>query len=88
MDMSYMRAWLLIKTMSEKCRKIIEMRDRAGESYADIGKLMKIPIGTVMSRLHRGRKAMQKALYEFAVESGLVERPDAEPGPEPTRTHG
>ena len=31
-----------------------------------------VPIGTVMSRLHRGRKAMQKRLYEFAKERGLV----------------
>jgi RNA polymerase sigma-70 factor (ECF subfamily) len=31
-----------------------------------------IPIGTVMSRLHRGRKAMQKQLYAYAEERGLV----------------
>ena len=35
--------------------------------------MLDLPIGTVMSRLHRGRKAMQKALYEFAVDRGLVD---------------
>src|ERR687892_537490 len=34
--------------------------------------ILDIPIGTVMSRLHRGRKALQKRLYEFAVERNLT----------------
>ena len=34
--------------------------------------MLDIPIGTVMSRLHRGRKAMQKSLYDFAHERGLA----------------
>ncbi len=43
-------------------------------SYKEIAEILDIPIGTVMSRLHRGRKAMQKKLVDFAVERGLVER--------------
>jgi RNA polymerase sigma-70 factor (ECF subfamily) len=35
--------------------------------------MLEVPIGTVMSRLHRGRKAMQKMLYEYAKERGLVD---------------
>lgn len=42
-------------------------------SYKEIAEMLEIPIGTVMSRLHRGRKAMQKELYEFARERGLVD---------------
>jgi RNA polymerase sigma-70 factor, ECF subfamily len=42
-------------------------------SYKDIAEMLDIPIGTVMSRLHRGRKAMQKELYEFARARGLVD---------------
>jgi RNA polymerase sigma-70 factor (ECF subfamily) len=34
--------------------------------------MLDIPIGTVMSRLHRGRKAMQRALYDYAKARGLT----------------
>ena len=74
--------------LPDNFRMAVYMADVEGFSYKEIAEILDIPIGTVMSRLHRGRKAMQKALYEFAVESGLVDRPDAEPVPEPTRTHG
>jgi RNA polymerase sigma-70 factor, ECF subfamily len=42
-------------------------------SYKEIAEMLDIPVGTVMSRLHRGRKAMHKELYEFARERGLVD---------------
>ena len=74
--------------LPDNFRMAVYMADVEGFSYKEIAEILDIPIGTVMSRLHRGRKAMQKALYEFAVESGLVDRPDAEPVPEPTPTHG
>ena len=74
--------------LPDNFRMAVYLADVEGFSYKEIAGILDIPIGTVMSRLHRGRKAMQKALYEFAVESGLVDRPDAEPVPEPTRTHG
>jgi RNA polymerase sigma-70 factor (ECF subfamily) len=35
--------------------------------------MLDVPIGTVMSRLHRGRKMMQKLLYTYAKERGLVD---------------
>ena len=49
------------------------LADVEGFSYKEIAEMLDIPIGTVMSRLHRGRKAMQKQLYEFARDRGLVD---------------
>ncbi len=42
-------------------------------SYQEIATMLDIPIGTVMSRLHRGRRALQKALVKFAEERGLID---------------
>jgi len=46
--------------------------DVEGFSYKEIAEILDIPIGTVMSRLHRGRRALQKALHDFGTERGLV----------------
>jgi RNA polymerase sigma-70 factor (ECF subfamily) len=54
-------------------------------SYEEIGRIMGCPIGTVMSRLHRGRKLLQRALYNHALSLGIVkgeERIGATPEPE------
>jgi RNA polymerase sigma-70 factor (ECF subfamily) len=51
------------------------LSDVDGFSYKEIAEMLEIPMGTVMSRLHRGRKAMQKMLYEFARERGLIVEP-------------
>ena len=44
-------------------------------SYKEIAEITDVPIGTVMSRIHRGRKALQKALAPYATEQGLVDAP-------------
>lgn len=41
-------------------------------SYSEIADILDVPIGTVMSRLHRGRKALQKSLVTFATQRGLI----------------
>ena len=41
-------------------------------SYEEISQIMGCPIGTVMSRLHRGRKLLQRALYNHALALGIV----------------
>ena len=41
-------------------------------TYAEIAEVLEIPAGTVRSRLHRGRKLLQRALWDLAVESGVV----------------
>jgi RNA polymerase sigma-70 factor (ECF subfamily) len=46
--------------------------------------MMDVPIGTVMSRLHRGRKAMHKKLYDFAEQRGLIAAGEDEHVKEPT----
>jgi RNA polymerase sigma-70 factor (ECF subfamily) len=45
-------------------------------SYEEIAQIMGCPIGTVMSRLHRGRKLLQRALYNHAVAMGIVKGED------------
>jgi RNA polymerase sigma-70 factor (ECF subfamily) len=61
-----------IEELPESFRIPLLMSDVEGFSYKEIAEILEIPIGTVMSRLHRGRKAMQKMLYEYAKERGLV----------------
>ena len=41
-------------------------------SYQEIAEMVGIPVGTVRSRLHRGRRMLQKALWTIAVEEGIV----------------
>ena len=45
-------------------------------SYEEIAEIMACPIGTVMSRLHRGRKLLQKSLYSHALHMGIVKGED------------
>ena len=54
------------------------LADVEGFSYKEIAEILGIPMGTVMSRLHRGRKGLQKRLYEFAVARGLADRVDGD----------
>jgi RNA polymerase sigma-70 factor (ECF subfamily) len=49
------------------------LADVEGFAYKEIAEMLDIPIGTVMSRLHRGRKALQKSLHTFAVERRLAD---------------
>ena len=58
--------------LPENFRIPVVLADVEGFSYKEIAEMLDIPIGTVMSRLHRGRKALQKQLYEFASQRGLA----------------
>jgi RNA polymerase sigma-70 factor (ECF subfamily) len=53
-------------------RMAVLLSDVEEFSYKEIADIMECPIGTVMSRLYRGRRLLQKALYQYAVESGVV----------------
>jgi RNA polymerase sigma-70 factor, ECF subfamily len=61
-----------VESLPETFRMAVLLADVEGFSYKDIAEILDIPIGTVMSRLHRGRKALQKALFDFGMERGLV----------------
>ena len=61
-----------VEDLPETFRMPVLLADLEGFSYKEIAKILDIPIGTVMSRLHRGRKAMQKRLWEFAKDRGLL----------------
>jgi RNA polymerase sigma-70 factor (ECF subfamily) len=64
-----------LEALPEDFRMPVLLSDVDGFSYKEISEMLEIPIGTVMSRLHRGRKAMQKMLYEYARERGLIVEP-------------
>jgi RNA polymerase sigma-70 factor (ECF subfamily) len=61
-----------IESLPEQFRLAVLLGDVEGFSYKEIAEILEIPIGTVMSRLHRGRRALQKRLYEFGRQRGLV----------------
>ena len=62
-----------IDALPDNFRVPVLLADVEGFSYKEIAEMMDTPIGTVMSRLHRGRKALEKSLHGFAVARGLAE---------------
>ncbi len=62
------------ENLPENYRMVIELSDLRDFSYAEIAEILDIPIGTVMSRLNRGRKYMQDALREYAEKEGIFRR--------------
>ena len=72
--------------LPEQFRLAVLLADVEGFSYKEIADITDTSIGTVMSRLHRGRKALQKALWEYARSRGLVSQ--EEPWRTPRRTAG
>lgn len=61
-----------LESLPDNFRIPVILADVDGFAYKEIAEMLEIPIGTVMSRLHRGRKAMQKALHDYALAGGLV----------------
>jgi RNA polymerase sigma-70 factor (ECF subfamily) len=73
-----------LDSLPENFRIPVLLADVEGFSYKEIAEIVDVPIGNVLSRLHRGRKALQKALYDFAVDRGLTGdrfQPVSEPTP-------
>ncbi|MFM7508279.1 MAG: sigma-70 family RNA polymerase sigma factor [Actinomycetota bacterium] len=61
-----------LDALPEQFRLAVLLADVEGFSYKEIAEILGVPIGTVMSRLHRGRRALQKSLYGYARDQGLV----------------
>ena len=74
-----------LENLPENFRMPVILADVQGFAYKEIAEILEIPIGTVMSRLHRGRKQMQKALHDYALERGLRR---AEPAEQPDDATG
>lgn len=58
--------------LPEVFRVVVVMADVQGFAYKEIADVLAVPIGTVRSRLARGRSILQKALWEHAVDAGLL----------------
>jgi RNA polymerase sigma-70 factor (ECF subfamily) len=61
-----------LEALPEKFRMPVLLADVEEFSYKEIAEILDVPIGTVMSRLHRGRKALQKKLWSLAEQRGLT----------------
>ena len=70
-----------LEALPEQYRTAVMLADVEGFAYKEIAEILDIPIGTVMSRLHRGRKKLQEQLYSFGVDRGYVDEPDELPEP-------
>jgi RNA polymerase sigma-70 factor (ECF subfamily) len=53
-------------------RTVVQLSDIDGFSYKEIADIVGIPVGTVMSRLFRGRRVLQEQLFDYAVEQGVL----------------
>jgi len=61
-----------IQDLPEEYRTAVVMSDLEGLPYAEIAEAMGVPVGTVKSRLFRGRRQLQQVLYDYAVEMGYI----------------
>jgi RNA polymerase sigma-70 factor (ECF subfamily) len=64
-------------------RMAVLLADIEGFSYREIAEILEIPVGTVMSRLYRGRKLLEEAMLRYAREHGYMRE-----GSEPARRRG
>lgn len=58
--------------LPDNFRLAVLLADVDGFSYKEIAEILEVPIGTVMSRLHRGRRALERRLWDVVRERGLV----------------
>ncbi len=61
-----------VDALPEAFRTVVVLSDLEGFSYQEMAEVLKVPVGTVRSRLARGRGLLQKALWEHAKDAGLI----------------
>jgi RNA polymerase sigma-70 factor (ECF subfamily) len=61
-----------IDALPDEYRTAVVLSDLEDLSYNDIAEIMEIPVGTVKSRLFRGRRQLQERLYGYAVDMGYI----------------
>lgn len=61
-----------VEALPEDYRVVVVLSDIEGLAYQEIAELLEVPVGTVKSRLFRGRRRLQEALYAYAVEMGHI----------------
>jgi RNA polymerase sigma-70 factor (ECF subfamily) len=67
--------------LPEEFRLAVVLSDLEEFSYKEIADIMDCPVGTVMSRLHRGRRLLQRSLRGYAIEHGIVKTAEIIPFP-------
>jgi RNA polymerase sigma-70 factor (ECF subfamily) len=68
-----------LQQLPEDFRLAVYLADVEGFSYKEIADIMGTPIGTVMSRLHRGRRGLERLLSDYARERGFVRAGEGTP---------
>jgi len=56
-------------------RMVVVLADLQDFAYKEIADILECPVGTVMSRLFRGRRLLRKSLFDVAVRDGVIARP-------------
>jgi RNA polymerase sigma-70 factor (ECF subfamily) len=61
-----------LQSLPEDFRTVVILCDIEGLMYDEISEFLNCPIGTVRSRLHRGRKMLEEKLYDYAKDRGII----------------
>ncbi|MFZ4622090.1 MAG: sigma-70 family RNA polymerase sigma factor [Bacteroidota bacterium] len=67
-----------LEMLPEEFRTVVILCDIEGLAYEEIAEFLQIPVGTVRSRLHRGRKLLYARLYDYAKGRGFIKKDDTE----------
>ncbi len=62
-----------LEALGDRCREILDLRDRQNKNYAELSKFLKVPIGTVMSRLARCKDELKQRVLKTARRRGIID---------------